>query len=51
LFAETQVPGDAIPAIRLAVLAIALALSALIASEFLARRVASHVGTDDGNRS
>jgi molybdate transport system permease protein len=51
LFAETQVPGDATPAIRLAVLAIALALSALIASEFLSRRVARHVGTHGGGSS
>lgn len=44
LFAETQVPGDATPAIRLTVIAIAVALSALVASEFLARRVAKRFG-------
>ena len=48
LFAETQVPGDATPAIRLTVISIVVALSALIASEFLARRVAKGIGAGDG---
>jgi molybdate transport system permease protein len=47
LFTETQVPGDPIPAIRLTVIAVAVALMALITSEYLARRVARRVGTDD----
>ena len=49
LFAETQVPGDATPAIRLTVISIIVALSALIASEFIARRVAARIGTSDGD--
>ena len=47
LFAETQVPGDPIPAIRLTVIAVTVALMALITSEYLARRIARQVGTDD----
>ncbi|MDE0809844.1 MAG: molybdate ABC transporter permease subunit [Alphaproteobacteria bacterium] len=47
LFTETQVPGDPIPAIRLTVIAVAVALMALITSEYLARRIARQVGTDD----
>jgi molybdate transport system permease protein len=47
LFAETQMPGDPIPAIRLTVIAVAVALMALIASEYLARRIARQVGIDD----
>lgn len=39
LFAETQVPGDGTPAIRLTVTAIIVALTALAASEYLSRRV------------
>jgi molybdate transport system permease protein len=50
LFAETQIPGDATPAIRLTVISIIIALSALIASEYFARRVARHVGADEGSR-
>jgi molybdate transport system permease protein len=50
LFSETQVPGDPTPALRLTLISIAVALAALIASEFLARRVAKRVGTDEGAR-
>lgn len=50
LFAEIQVPGDATPAIRLTVIAVVVALSALIVSEYLARRVARRVGTNEGGR-
>jgi molybdate transport system permease protein len=50
LFAETQVPGDATPAIRLTIISIVVALSALIASEFIARRVAARIGAGIGAR-
>ena len=50
LFTETQMPGDPIPAIRLTVIAVAVALMALITSEYLARRIARQVGTDDRGR-
>jgi molybdate transport system permease protein len=46
LFAEIQVPGDATPAIRLAVISVVVALLALLASAYLARRVAQRVGID-----
>lgn len=45
LYSVTQVPGDETPAIRLAVISVVVALSALIASEFLARRVARRLGS------
>jgi molybdate transport system permease protein len=51
LFAETQVPGDATPAIRLTVIAVVVALSALVASEFLARRVANRLGSGSASPS
>jgi molybdate transport system permease protein len=49
LFAETQIPGDATPAIRLTVISIIVALAALTASEYLARRVARRMGADEGS--
>ena len=50
LFAETQIPGDATPAIRLTMISIVVALAALIASEYLARRVGRRVGAHQGRR-
>ena len=46
LYSVTQIPGDETPAIRLAVISVVVALSALIASEILARRVARRLGSD-----
>jgi molybdate transport system permease protein len=40
LYVQTQSPGDQAPAIRLALLSVALSLAALVAAEWLARRAA-----------
>jgi molybdate transport system permease protein len=45
LYAHTQTPGGDGPAIRLAVLSVALSLAALVAAEWLARRAAARGGS------
>ncbi len=44
LYSVTQVPGDPTPGIRLALISVAVALLALVASEFLSRRLARKLG-------
>ena len=46
LFAETQIPGDRTPAVRLTVIAIVVALIALATSEYLSRRVRKMVSEE-----
>ncbi len=43
LYALTQVPGTDVPALRLALLSVALAMAALIVSEVMARRLARRI--------
>jgi molybdate transport system permease protein len=44
IYTYTQVPGGDVAAMRLTLISIALSLGALIASEFLSRRIAARVG-------
>ncbi len=44
IYTYTQVPGGDVAAMRLTVISIVLSLGALIASEFLSRRIAARVG-------
>ena len=44
LYTALQVPGGEDAALRLALVAIALAIGALVASQFLAREVAKRIG-------
>ncbi len=46
IFTYTQVPGGDSPALRLAAIAIAVSLGALVASEVLARRIGRRIGCD-----
>ncbi|MCY4590296.1 MAG: molybdate ABC transporter permease subunit [Alphaproteobacteria bacterium] len=45
LYSVTQVPGDPVPAIRLALISVAVALLALVVSELMARRMSARLGT------
>ncbi len=45
LYSVTQVPGDPVPAIRLALISVAVALLALVISELMARRMSARLGT------
>lgn len=44
IFTYTQVPGGDVPALRLAIISIAVSLGALVASEVLARRLGRRLG-------
>jgi molybdate transport system permease protein len=44
LYTLTQVPEGEFAAMRLCIIAVVIAMGALVASEFLARRFASHIG-------
>ncbi len=44
LYSVTQVPGDPVPAIRLALISVAVALLALVVSELMARRMSARLG-------
>ncbi|MDG1887141.1 MAG: molybdate ABC transporter permease subunit [Alphaproteobacteria bacterium] len=48
LYNFTQLPGDQTPAIRLLLISLVLAFSALIASDVLARRVNKRLGVNNG---
>ena len=51
LYSVTQVPGDPVPAIRLALISVAVALLALLISELLARRISARLGARTRNAS